>query len=113
MPLAASTRPRLGQAVIVVRIIPVPYSEAVVSTPSVITHMLPSSRPKKPRLSALSPARSESELATTAPVSSPMPSTSRTNTPSVHSVERTDLIFVHSEASACTRVVRTTGIGDV
>ncbi len=34
-------------------------------------------------------------------------------TPSVHIVERTDLIFVHSEARACPRWVRTTGIGEV
>jgi hypothetical protein len=28
-------------------------------------------------------------------------------------VERTDRIFVHSEAMACPRCVRTTGIGEV
>ncbi|WP_187285698.1 hypothetical protein [Streptomyces sp. ME109] len=33
--------------------------------------------------------------------------------PSVHNVERTDLIFVHSEVSACPRWVRVTGIGEV
>ncbi|GAA1225366.1 hypothetical protein GCM10009646_11770 [Streptomyces aureus] len=33
--------------------------------------------------------------------------------PSVQSVERTDLIFVHSEASACPRCVRVTGMGEV
>jgi ABC-type transport system involved in multi-copper enzyme maturation permease subunit len=37
-----------------------------------------------------------------------MPTTSATRTPSVHMVERTDLIFVHSEASACPRWVRST-----
>ncbi|MGX1091224.1 hypothetical protein RKD47_001905 [Streptomyces albogriseolus] len=42
-----------------------------------------------------------------------MPTTSAKNTPSVHRVERTDLIFVHSEASACPRWVRTTGMGEV
>src|SRR4051812_9659291 len=112
---AVSTRAREGHAVIVVRIMPVPYSEAVVSTPSVMMHMLPSSNPKKPRPSGFSPARSPEEelLDTSAPAASPMPTTSSTNMPSVHIVERTDLIFVHSEATACPRCVRTTGMGEV
>ena len=38
--------------------------------------------------------------------------TSRTNTPSVQSVERTERIFVHSEASAWPRWVRRTGMGE-
>ena len=36
---ATSTRPRFGQAVIVVRIMPVPYSEVITSTPSVMTQI--------------------------------------------------------------------------
>lgn len=94
---------------------PVPYSDAVVSTPSVMMHMLPRSSPKTPKDSGLSPDRSASPALaeTSAATSTPMPTTSSTNTPSVHVVERTDLIFVHSEAITCPRCVRTTGIGEV
>ncbi|GAA0663113.1 hypothetical protein GCM10009548_33480 [Streptomyces malaysiensis subsp. malaysiensis] len=44
---------------------------------------------------------------------SPIPITSVTITLSVQIVERTDLIFVHSEARALPRLVRRTGIGEV
>ena len=36
---AVNTRPRCGQAVSVVRIMPVPYSELITSTPSVMTQI--------------------------------------------------------------------------
>ncbi len=108
--LAVSTRARLGQAVNVVRIMPVPYSEEITSTPSGITHSVPSSRPNQAKPSFGSTTRSGSARASA--VSSPMPTFSRTITPSVHIVERTERIFVHSEASAWPRVVRRTGIGE-
>ena len=48
-----------------------------------------------------------------AATSRPMPITSTTMAPSVHIVERTVRIFVHSEASAWPSVVFCTGIGEV
>lgn len=114
--LATSTRPRLGQAVRVVRIMPVPYSEAIVSTPSVITHIEPSSTPKKPRESTSWPLGISGSLETveiTRAVSRPMPSISTIMTPRVHIVDRTERSFVHSEARASPRWARRTGIGEV
>lgn len=109
---AVSTRPRVGQAVSVVRIMPVPYSEAMVITPSVITQIEPRSTPKKPRLSTGVLPSSEPDASTAIADSSPMPSSSTIMMPSVHIVERTERILVHSEASASPRVARRCGIGE-
>lgn len=109
---AASTRPRLGQAVSVVRIMPVLYSEPMVSTPSVITQIEPSSTPKKPSPSAGSPDRPASFTASSSAVPNPIVSISATITPSVQTVARTERILVHSEATASPRVAGRIGIGD-
>ncbi|WP_277440154.1 hypothetical protein [Streptomyces sp. SPB162] len=55
MALAVSTRERLGQAVNVVRIMPVLYSEVTTKTPRVITASWPSISPNRPPLSSGAP----------------------------------------------------------
>ncbi len=109
---AVRTRARLGQAVSVVRIMPVPYSEAIVSTPSVITQIDAGSIPKKPNPSAVSSSIETSEDAAMAATPRPMTTISRIMTPSVHIVDRTERIFVHSEARASPRCARRTGMGE-
>ena len=107
---AISTRPRLGQAVIVVRTMPVPYSEVITSTPRVMMQICPSISPKSPGARSGIPVNVP-PLSSDA-VSRPMPTTSRNMTPSVHTVERTDRIFVHSETMAWPRWVRLRGMGE-
>ncbi|CAM5256682.1 hypothetical protein STANM309S_00073 [Streptomyces tanashiensis] len=109
---ARSTRARLGQAVRVVRIMPVPYSEAIVRTPSVITQIDAGSIPKKPKPSADSSPIGAPEPDAMAATPRPMANISRIMTPSVHIVERTERIFVHSEASASPRCAARTGMGE-
>jgi hypothetical protein len=77
---------------------PVPYSDETTSTPSVIRQICPRIRPKKAGI--VYGTSVKSSLVVWAATRKPMPTTSSTKTPSVHIVERTDLIFVHSEASA-------------
>ncbi|WP_372347174.1 hypothetical protein [Streptomyces sp. KL116D] len=73
-----------------------PYSDAMVRTPSVITQMVPRRTPKKPKLSTSSPLGvTVSAAETTAAEARPMPTMSTIITPSVHIVERTERIFVH------------------
>ena len=88
---------------------PVPYSEEITARPRVITHRLPSRTPTKPTPSSGSSSRSEPAASA---ASRPMPTISSSITPSVQIVERTERIFVHSEASAWPRWVGRTGIGE-
>jgi hypothetical protein len=106
---ATSTRPRAGQAVIVVRIMPVPYSEVITSTPRVMMQICPSIRPKSPGASSGIPVKSP---LIPIEMSAPIPTTRANMMPSVHTVERTERIFVHSETMACPRWVRARGMGE-
>src|SRR5215831_13484583 len=106
--LAANTTPRRGCTDSVVRIIPVVYSEVMVSAPSTAMTNWPRYRPARLCWVASKVALLISLACDAAPALSraPMPTQTTTRASRVQYVERVDLILVNSDRSASPKPAR-------
>src|SRR5215831_4646195 len=106
--LAANTTPRRGCTDSVVRIIPVVYSEVMVSAPSTAMTNWPTYRPARLCWVASKVALLISLACAAAPAlaRAPMPAQTTTRASRVQYVERVDLILVNSDRSASPKPAR-------
>src|SRR5579859_6821892 len=103
--LATYTTPRRGMTVSDVLIIPVEYSDVMISAPSTTMMSWPrNTRPNRLFWTGSNVALSEADRLlqcdlVTAAISAPSPTLTTTSASSVQYVDRTDLILVHSDRS--------------
>ena len=110
--LAANSVPRRGIAVSDVRIIPVAYSEVMVSTPSTAMTSWPKYRPNELRWVGSKPGPSCFTLwAAPALASAPKPIVMTTRASSVQYVDLVDLILVNSDRTEPMKPARPDGRG--
>jgi hypothetical protein len=110
--LAANTTPRRGITVSDVRIIPVEYSDVIVSAPSAAMTSWPKYRPSRLRFVGSKYRPLASTLCAAAKLASaPMPMVTTTSASSVTYVDRVERILVSSDRSAPPNPARASVMG--